>query len=1148
MTFTSTNKIRVSTHSSNQEYRNGDAFAVIKKGGSVVTWGNPYSGGIKAIPVPVPGYSSSTFSAYKTESYISYYLSSGVSQIFSTNSAFAALKENGSVITWGGKTSGGDSSDISQYLTSNVITLYSTYDSFAALKKDGRIITWGGNLPGKVHSINGVVDVYSSGYDSPFIALKESGGLEAFSSSENSIGIHAFNKVADKLERNVEKVFAGESGKFAAIKTDGSCVIWGRQGHYSTFNSIDNFTGVSELNSGVKSVHLSGYFKAVILKDDGTAIIWSRYGDGYSTIQDVEKIYSTENSLAFIKTDGSVERKKGDWLYGNDFDSDGLNEKLSTGVKEIYTNEYAFAALKEDGSVLTWGFSEYGGDSSEVSDQLASNVVRIFSSRMAFAALKSDGSVVTWGHENFGGDSSSVSTQIANNVSNIFAINNAFSALKNDGSVVTWGIDQTVSGTEIHPLGTKKVLPISEQLTDVISFSDPFREDQYTDENNDNSGADNEPNIFIIANESYSHQENKRLSSDNQNSTSITINSDKKGDWTIAGDDGHLFYIDPTDAEGPKDSRQIQIEVKRRVGQYGFDYENPLDKDKNNKYELVVGVSDTDGNITTKNITYIITDYDERIDDDQISASKYNDTRLISHNSWDVLSERGELQSGSNIFGRIDYPEDRDWYQFYAEKGVDYKFILEARNDDYYPLGFPLQNLDLKVASGKNSHSYSIYESNSSTNGKVEITYSNEFDRDTYITIDVGSSDNLSLGNFSLKALILNDGNSPEITAVNASLINENSIDFVPIKVSREVTWLLSGDDSSKFIIKKSATQDSNSSLLTYELSLISSPDYENPEDNNQDNIYKVKLTATDLYNNSSDHSLSLQVVNISEIESINGSSEDDQLIGSSEKDQITGFAGNDLIDGKSGIDTAIYLSEFSNYSFTRSTSSLEVADLRTGTNDGTDTLSNIEYIQFTDQTVEESKVDIVKTYSGEFSDYKFYSRNNGSKYEIKTSSGYDEITGYPLLRFTGEATTSSFRDVSAIVDIKGTFDQVTGLNTDDAKMFRLYNASFKRLPDADGLKYWIEKYSSGENDDRAVAQSFLISEEFKERYGANVTNAKYVETLYINVLGRDYDQEGYNYWLGNLNNGLETKYELLLGFAESAENKALFTDMTGFG
>ena len=154
-------------------------------------------------------------------------------------------------------------------------------------------------------------------------------------------------------------------------------------------------------------------------------------------------------------------------------------------------------------------------------------------------------------------------------------------------------------------------------------------------------------------------------------------------------------------------------------------------------------------------------------------------------------------------------------------------------------------------------------------------------------------------------------------------------------------------------------------------------------------------------------------------------------------------------------------------------------------------------------------------------------------------------ITGIPKLTFDDKTGDKS---VSAIADIKGVFDQVTGLNTDSGEMFRLYNAAFARFPDADGLEYWIEEFSSGRNTRRVVAESFLLSEEFGERYGTNVSNAQYVETLYINILGREYDQEGYNYWLGNLNSGLETRYELLLGFAENAENLALFTEMTGLG
>ena len=270
---------------------------------------------------------------------------------------------------------------------------------------------------------------------------------------------------------------------------------------------------------------------------------------------------------------------------------------------------------------------------------------------------------------------------------------------------------------------------------------------------------------------------------------------------------------------------------------------------------------------------------------------------------------------------------------------------------------------------------------------------------------------------------------------------------------------------------------------------------------------------------------------------------------GTDQDDSFLSTLNNEVFNGGLGTDKVTFRGDFEDYTFVRGSDNLQSTDIRLGTNpsfDGVDSLLNIELIKFSDQTVEESKVDIVKTYSGEFSDYKFYNKGNGI-YQIKTDSGYDDITGLPLLTFTGEATTSSFRDISAILDIKGTFDQVTGLSTDSGRMFRLYNASLKRLPDPDGLEYWIEQFSSGANSIRVVASSFLGSTEFAERYGANVTDEKYVTTLYQNVLGRLPDSSGLNYWLGQLNSGAETRYEVLLGFAESAENKELFTDMTGF-
>ena len=52
----------------------------------------------------------------------------------------------------------------------------------------------------------------------------------------------------------------------------------------------------------------------------------------------------------------------------------------------------------EDGSVVTWGSPDSGGDSSAV----------------PFAAVLEDGSVVTWGSPDSGGDSFAVQDQLRN--------------------------------------------------------------------------------------------------------------------------------------------------------------------------------------------------------------------------------------------------------------------------------------------------------------------------------------------------------------------------------------------------------------------------------------------------------------------------------------------------------------------------------------------------------------------------------------------------------------------------------------------------------------------------------------------------------------------------------------------------------------
>ena len=66
-------------------------------------------------------------------------------------------------------------------------------------------------------------------------------------------------------------------------------------------------------------------------------------------------------------------------------------------VQQIQANDnYAFSAIRVDGSVVTWGHSGTGGDSTAVQDQLK-NVQQISAASFSFAAVLADGSVVTWG-------------------------------------------------------------------------------------------------------------------------------------------------------------------------------------------------------------------------------------------------------------------------------------------------------------------------------------------------------------------------------------------------------------------------------------------------------------------------------------------------------------------------------------------------------------------------------------------------------------------------------------------------------------------------------------------------------------------------------------------------------------------------------
>jgi Ca2+-binding RTX toxin-like protein len=83
----------------------------------------------------------------------------------------------------------------------------------------------------------------------------------------------------------------------------------------------------------------------------------------------------------------------------------------------------------------------------------------------------------------------------------------------------------------------------------------------------------------------------------------------------------------------------------------------------------------------------------------------------------------------------------------------------------------------------------------------------------------------------------------------------------------------------------------------------------------------------------------------------IDGGAGDDVIKSDDGNDQITGGAGNDIIDGGAGTDTAVFHGMSSRYKVSIGTNGTITVVDSTGV-EGTDTLTNVEYLQFTDRTI----------------------------------------------------------------------------------------------------------------------------------------------------------------------------------------------------
>ena len=358
-------------------------------------------------------------------------------RVSSTQQAFAVIKENGTVVSFGNKDYGGDRSEVfgttlpegGDLGETQPVSIATSETSFAVLHKDGTVSSWYNNAKLEDGSMAGVVKDF-----------------------KDNVASSLSNPATAKVVALFSNTYA-----FIALKEDGSITSWGYATHGGQFN-----------RGGPKAHPSNSSFNPA--EDDEN-----------KAAKKIVTVVSNSSSFAVIKTDGSIATFGGDYVVNQEdsnIDLKGSNYTVSqhpagtlpvaqvfpaegfTGkrVVGIVPTEGAYVAQTEDGHLVSWGDQAYGGNlenqypkevSAKDSEVALHNVV---GNSRAFVALNKNGNIVSWGNEAYGGN---LTTHKPSNVvsswkyAKLYPGYLSFSAISKDGLLTTWGdIKASYTGEE----------------------------------------------------------------------------------------------------------------------------------------------------------------------------------------------------------------------------------------------------------------------------------------------------------------------------------------------------------------------------------------------------------------------------------------------------------------------------------------------------------------------------------------------------------------------------------------------------------------------------------------------------------------------------------------------------------------------------
>lgn len=334
----------------------------------------------------------------------------------------AAIQTDGSLWMWGHNrygelgTGSGDSSYVPVKVMDNVTAVSCGKEHTAALKADGTLWAWGKTDSGQLGN-GSVGNVKDGGY--------------------------TYQTVPIQVLDNVAAVSCGYYHT-AAVKTDGTLWIWGRNQYGQLGNGTQNGSGFPiQVMDNVVAVSCGDYHTAAI-RTDGSLWIWGynsqgqlgnggegdvKTSHGYfmqtvpaKVMDNVAAVSCGESHTAAVQADGSL------WVWGRDYYGQvGIGGKVNAKTQDHYSYpiqtvpvkvmdnvaavscgvEYT-AAVQTDGSLWMWGYNISGQlgngttKSSKVPVQTLDNVSAVSCGTFHTIALRTDGTLWAWGRNSSG--------------------------------------------------------------------------------------------------------------------------------------------------------------------------------------------------------------------------------------------------------------------------------------------------------------------------------------------------------------------------------------------------------------------------------------------------------------------------------------------------------------------------------------------------------------------------------------------------------------------------------------------------------------------------------------------------------------------------------------------------------------------------